>query len=436
MSKKVICFFGFIALSLPQQIYTIHHDWTFYHDHDDTNFRPYDPTYFTKKRLFLDLVARAHQKSWPQYNKILREYNDILHGRDIVKDGLWKESRELYTDESYYGNDYHRMEVHMPACFIKQTRSNFNLLTQELIRRLSSNEKRIKYLILAHRKKLIENKEFQAISQTLCLQDHWQEQGYIWFASNYPFYWKNNHPELPDNDENSRLFIRGILNAIYRYALKTFCSHDNCRRDVIKASPENIKDRLLHLYALDRKLFFEASNEDDVNTLLEQGADLSIFDAEGRTPLHSAVVRGNTHVAQALLSAGININVIDHYQRTALHYAVERNNIGMTQLLLDAGANTNMYGANFHTELEKERPLDTALLDNNYQMIELLLSYGAIFDQRSIEIASTDTLWQQGYYKRVAQRYWDDFPLGLVCIGGMFFTSTGVLVYDYFTQQS
>jgi len=49
---------------------------------------------------------------------------------------------------------------------------------------------------------------------------------------------------------------------------------------------------------------------------------LDMPDNSGHTPLHAAVIAGNTDVVTSLLGLGANINAQDHERHTATHWAV------------------------------------------------------------------------------------------------------------------
>lgn len=75
-----------------------------------------------------------------------------------------------------------------------------------------------------------------------------------------------------------------------------------------------------------------------VRTLLRQGADPNARDAEGRTPLHSAVLGGSTELMEMLLSAGADINAPDAAGWTPLHFTAEEHLPHLAERLLEAGA--------------------------------------------------------------------------------------------------
>lgn len=97
-----------------------------------------------------------------------------------------------------------------------------------------------------------------------------------------------------------------------------------------------------------------------------------MLDANGETPLLSAVKENNMVLATLLREVGADVTLADHNGWTALHYAAERRNHPMVTFLLEAGADIEA------TTRFKETPLIVAaLVSNNVPMVVLLLQRGA-----------------------------------------------------------
>ncbi|XP_058487724.1 dynein axonemal heavy chain 12-like [Solea solea] len=117
-----------------------------------------------------------------------------------------------------------------------------------------------------------------------------------------------------------------------------------------------------HLQAL--KLLIPVTSEEDVNE-------------SGMSPLHSAAAGGHAQCIKTLLDAGYDPNNMlsswvrrgfDDERKSALFFAVSNNDVPSTKLLLEAGAMTNQ---------DPIKCLQVALRVGNYELIDLLLRFGA-----------------------------------------------------------
>ncbi|XP_026204222.1 dynein heavy chain 12, axonemal isoform X2 [Anabas testudineus] len=97
----------------------------------------------------------------------------------------------------------------------------------------------------------------------------------------------------------------------------------------------------------------------------------------GMSPLHSAAAGGHTHCIKVLLDAGYDPNYMldpwvrrnyDDERKSALFFAVSNSDVPSAKLLLEAGAMANQ---------DPVKCLQVALRLGNYELINLLLRYGA-----------------------------------------------------------
>jgi ankyrin repeat protein len=105
---------------------------------------------------------------------------------------------------------------------------------------------------------------------------------------------------------------------------------------------DEMYDTFLH-YAVKQRNF------KDVKFLLNSpNIDVNAQNLYKRTPLHSAVIKGDVEIADLLIKAGADINFKDENGDTPLHVAVVFGRFKMIQFLINAGASTNI--KNIHRE--------------------------------------------------------------------------------------
>ncbi|MBN1798788.1 MAG: ankyrin repeat domain-containing protein [Spirochaetales bacterium] len=107
-----------------------------------------------------------------------------------------------------------------------------------------------------------------------------------------------------------------------------------------------------------------------IELFIAKGAPLNAINYYGETPLHKAVVLNRTEAADCLIEHGADINKTDEFGSTLLHYAVRaEGNIESVQFLLQKGALTNI------KDMDQKTPLDLALENKNQSAVELLTEY-------------------------------------------------------------
>lgn len=102
-------------------------------------------------------------------------------------------------------------------------------------------------------------------------------------------------------------------------------------------------------------------------------------DEYGRTPLHSAALKGDEHAILTLLSSGSDINTQDDDGFTPLHFATQSSHHGIVEVLLQRGANPNLLNSHGNG------PLWTAVMNarGNFVSVKKLLDAGANPDQKN-----------------------------------------------------
>jgi ankyrin repeat protein len=79
-----------------------------------------------------------------------------------------------------------------------------------------------------------------------------------------------------------------------------------------------------------------------VLTLLQQGADINVRDAQGRTPVMIATYQHNTDMVKTLLDAGADVNIRDKDKANPLLHSAAMGWLDILQLAIDAHADTTL----------------------------------------------------------------------------------------------
>lgn len=110
-----------------------------------------------------------------------------------------------------------------------------------------------------------------------------------------------------------------------------------------------------------------------VRDLLARGADPDARDAQGRTPLFSAVLGGSLALVGLLLESRADVDARDEHGWTALHVAAEEVLPEMASLLIARGAAVNLQ------DDEGNTPLGRAVFSSRgrYDVVRLLRKAGA-----------------------------------------------------------
>ncbi|XP_049331846.1 serine/threonine-protein phosphatase 6 regulatory ankyrin repeat subunit C isoform X2 [Astyanax mexicanus] len=118
------------------------------------------------------------------------------------------------------------------------------------------------------------------------------------------------------------------------------------------------------------------NDTDELKTLLEHGADISVGDWHGRTPLHVAARDGNMAVVKFLLERGADVNKVDAAGQTPLQEAIK-------SILASQGLTKEMLvweaaGVSFKVADDSGRtPLHVAASSNNPEMVGFCLQHGS-----------------------------------------------------------
>lgn len=120
-------------------------------------------------------------------------------------------------------------------------------------------------------------------------------------------------------------------------------------------------------------LYWAAHNGpvNNVQILLENGADPNIEDNIGRTAIVRAIERGHTSSVEIMIRHGVDIHRRDNFERTLLHDASYRGRNKIVGLLIAAGLEVNVRGK------RGETPLHEAATNDDDELARILLGNGA-----------------------------------------------------------
>jgi ankyrin repeat protein len=110
---------------------------------------------------------------------------------------------------------------------------------------------------------------------------------------------------------------------------------------------------------------------DRVAEMLRQGADASLRDQHGLTPLIAATMRGKPEVIRLLLNQGADVNAMDGGGRMPLGWAAGAGNMEAVRLMLDSGAEVNA------TDFYERTALVLAVQGRHTEIVNLLKAHGA-----------------------------------------------------------
>ena len=129
-----------------------------------------------------------------------------------------------------------------------------------------------------------------------------------------------------------------------------------------------------YLASIDLMYVVEHDLTTKVDELIKKGANVSIQDREGITPLMLAAKHNNIRCMDLLITGGANLGQIDRSNQTALNYAVIANSKRCLEFLIKAGADVNHYSlqSGYHTT-----PLIDATLIGDFTTVKLLVESGA-----------------------------------------------------------
>jgi len=83
---------------------------------------------------------------------------------------------------------------------------------------------------------------------------------------------------------------------------------------------------------------------DVLKLFLEKGASVQTRNSSEMTPLHEVALKGSPETAEFLVKHGANVNSPDKRDETPLHHAARKGGLEMVEMLLDLGADASVMG--------------------------------------------------------------------------------------------
>lgn len=136
---------------------------------------------------------------------------------------------------------------------------------------------------------------------------------------------------------------------------------------------------------------------DAVRTLLADGVDVNIRQADGATALHWAAYRDDLELTTILLEAGADVDAVNDLGATPLWLSADNGSAAMVKRLVDAGADPNV------TLHEGETPVMTAARTGNADAVRHLIAHGANVNATEHSRNQTALMWAaaQGHHETI-----------------------------------
>jgi hypothetical protein len=113
------------------------------------------------------------------------------------------------------------------------------------------------------------------------------------------------------------------------------------------------------------------ADQENVSLLTKNGIPINETDNYGNSPLHAAILSGNSEYARILINQGVDLNIKNILELSPLHVAAFLDNKEVVNQMLTKGAEIDMKGNSGYT------PLHIATEMNHIALVKDLLSMGA-----------------------------------------------------------
>lgn len=136
-----------------------------------------------------------------------------------------------------------------------------------------------------------------------------------------------------------------------------------------------------------------ANDHELIKRLAANGANINAPRGDGVTPLIYAILSKNKEAIEALLDCGVELDISHDYADTPLRVAVSEQDVEIIKLLLEKGADPN-----FLPENSVESAFNDVVKTNNYELVNLMLAYGASYAKdRQNDVSTIEHAIRRGY---------------------------------------
>ena len=128
--------------------------------------------------------------------------------------------------------------------------------------------------------------------------------------------------------------------------------------------------------------FNKKNAEENIDVLLNAGANIDAKDSSGNTALHNACSTRSKDFVSFLLGQYADVNAVNNKGQSVLEVAVQANRLDLVELLIDAGADLHRQNQNGDTVLHQ------ACQKGDERLINLLLQKGALLYLDNLDFIS------------------------------------------------
>ena len=115
--------------------------------------------------------------------------------------------------------------------------------------------------------------------------------------------------------------------------------------------------------------FWKQAAAGDVRKCLDEGADITVRDGSGSTPMHLAARNGNAETVLALAEAGADPGARDEKGDTPMHLAAEQNAAETVKALAEAGSDPDARNENGDAPIHTAVIYSVRVKTHNYKLL-------------------------------------------------------------------